>query len=96
MSLVSGLMMATDYALYEGILFIRRHGNLRIEMGMDASIRVHRVRQSQKDFEVLVNEDHTIDTKNCLPMAYQPNLAHNTSKYIYLIYLAERNSKKHS
>ena len=74
------MIIAGDYLLYEGVLFIRRHGNLRIEVGMDASITVHRVFENQKEFEVLVNRDKVVDTGVCLPMASEPHLGHNISK----------------
>ena len=80
------MIIAGDYLLYEGVLFVRRHGNLRIEVGMDASITVHRVFENQKEFEVLINKDKVVDTGVCLPMASEPHLGHNISKCQLLLY----------
>ena len=76
----SALTIAADYLLYEGIQFIRRHGNIRVDVGLHANIHVHRVLGHEKEFDVVTHDKKYISTEPCLPTAFEPNANSNYSK----------------
>ncbi|XP_067944962.1 protein sneaky-like [Watersipora subatra] len=81
-----GLLIATDYILYEVVCFIRRHSGLRIEVNLDTSISVHRLPENDLEFATTSDADTLIDTAVCFPNGSRPD--HWISLRIAILYLA--------
>ena len=69
-------MILLDFALYEGVKYVKEVNEIAINTTMDVDIKVWKlngIHPRSKEFDIIQTKDHHTDISKCLPVGTEPN-----------------------